>query len=655
MSLKISTGWKAFFYLCISYVVGVIIYGYISYLDDKQGMQENIDARLRVAAKSATLILGDDYHSTIFENIPAAKMNFDALRPFLSDFAKSQKVRYVYTLVVMNGKIYFASTSDSDAEVMAGTNAKFMEEYLSAPKELVELAKNGIEKEIFAEYSDKWGSFRSVFVLKKMQDGHLYIAGADVDKNELLNLAYASTLNVIKTSLFYLLLALPAMFFYVRSVKKNKHEMMRHFFADSLTGFGNRFALIKKIGETKPSALMLLNIDSFREINDFYGHKAGDNVLRQVSNRLSEFIQKGFSGVASGVSLYKLHADEFGVLFKDKITKEGLEFVAEILVQHVSSIPIIVDGHELIVNATAGISLADDNRHMESGKYLMTAANIALKEAKLAKRPFMFYDESMHIEQKYEQNLIWLGKLKNALADDKILPYYQPILDNKTGKIVKYECLVRLIDDDGKVVSPYFFLDIAKKSRLYHKITKIVVQKAFQKFAGTSYSFSINLSVLDICDKEMSEFILRKLATSGQGENVIFEIVESEGIDSYEEVFAFVEKVKAYGSKISIDDFGAGYSNFDHVLRLKPNYIKIDGSLIKNIDVDENARIIAKSIVGFANELGAKSVAEFVHSQAVLDTVIGLRIDYSQGYHISAPVADLLPNSHFSKTENPHS
>ncbi len=641
MPIQISSGWKAFFYLCAAYVVGVIVYGYIIYLDDKKQLQENIDARLRIAAKSMTVILGDDYHDTVFENEIDAKVNHDGVRGFLNEFAQNQKVRYIYTLVTRDGRLYFVSTSDSDSEVMADSDAKFMEEYLTAPKELVELAKNGIEKEVFAEYTDKWGTFRSIFILKKTKKGHTYIAGADVDKNELLHLLYDSVWLAVKTSVFYLFLALPGMFFYVRSVKKNKQDLMRQFLKDPLTGFNNRFAMIKKIGEVKPYALMLLNIDSFREINDFYGHKTGDKVLRQISDRLSKFIQKGISEVAPSVRLYKLHADEFGILFKERITRDGLEFVAEILVQHISSTPFLIDGHEITVNATIGISCKDDDDEEEGAKYFMTASNIALKEAKLAKKPFMFYDESMHIEQRYEQNLIWLGKLKNAIADDKIVPYYQPILDNKSGKIEKYECLVRLIDDGGKAVSPYFFLDVAKKSRLYHKITKIVVQKAFEKFAGTNYAFSINLSVLDICDKEMSEFIIRKLAASGQGENVIFEIVESEGIDSYEEVYTFVEKVKTYGCKVSIDDFGAGYSNFDHILRLKPNYIKIDGSLIKNIDKDENARIIAKSIVGFANELGAKSVAEFVHSQTVLDTVMELRIDYSQGYHISEPIPEL--------------
>jgi diguanylate cyclase (GGDEF)-like protein len=635
--MQISTGLKVFMYLCAAYVVGVILYGFIIYHDDKRQLQENIDSRLKIAAKSASMLLGDNYHDTVFEDPKQAKINHNIVRSFLNEFAQYQKVKYIYTLVHKDGKLYFVSTSDSDDEKRAGTDAKFMEEYGSAPKELLGLASGKMGREVFAEYTDKWGTFRSVFILGHTAKGNVYIAGADVDQNELSILLYKSIWLAVKTSLFYLLLAIPGMYFYVKSVRKSEKEFMHWFAIDHLTGLANRFSMIKEIGSTKPYALMLLNIDSFRELNDFYGHQTGDKALVQTAQRLSGFLHDGVGDMASGVKLYKLHADEFGILFKDKVPREGLEFVAEILLQHVSSTPFLADGHEVTLNATIGISCADDGGHFSDGKYFMTASNIALREAKVHKKPYFFYDESMQIEHKYEQNIIWIKKLKTAITDDKMIPYYQPILDNATGVVDKYECLIRLIDDSDKAISPYFFLDVAKKSRLYHKITRTVIQKSFATFKDSKSSLSINISVLDIQDAQMVDFILQSLLKSGIGSRVIFEILESEGIESYEEVYSFVEKIKQYGCKVSIDDFGAGYSNFDHILKLKPDFIKIDGSLIKNIDIDPNARIITKAIVGFANELGAKTVAEFVHSKEVYDEVRSLGIDYSQGYYICEP------------------
>lgn len=469
----------------------------------------------------------------------------------------------------------------------------------------------------------------------------LYIIGVIV-QGYILYVYDSSIWFAVKTSMFYLILAMPVMYFYIKNAKRNKKEFIRQFTIDQLTGLANRFAMIREVRDKNPYALMFINLDSFREFNDFYGHKAGDSVLRQIAVRLSSFIESGIFDMAHGAKLFKLHADEFAIVFKNRIPREGLEFISETVLQHIASTPLVVDGHDVPMNATIGISCMEENVDANGGQYLMTATNAALREAKNAKKPFMFYDNSMKIEHKYEQNIIWIKKLKTAIANNKIVPYYQPILNNKSKKIEKYECLVRLVDEDEAVVSPYMFLDVAKKSRLYHKITRSVVQKSFARFADEECSFSINLSVLDICDEQMSEFIIEQLKKSDIEHRVVFEILESEGIDSYDDVYAFVEKIKSFGSKVSIDDFGAGYSNFEHILKLKPDFIKIDGSLIKNIHNDTDAQIIAKAIVGFANELGALTVAEFVHSKEVLDVVQALNIDYSQGYYISRPQEELL-------------
>lgn len=464
----------------------------------------------------------------------------------------------------------------------------------------------------------------------------LYIIGVIV-QGYILYVYDSSVWFAIKTSAFYLILVMPVIYFYIKNANRNKKEFIRQFMVDQLTGLANRFAMIQEVRDKKPYALMLINLDSFREFNDFYGHKVGDSVLRQIALRLSGFIENGNSDMAHGVKLFKLHADEFGIVFKNRISREELEIISEMVLQHIASTPLVVDGHDVPMNATIGIACMDENVDANGGQYLMTASNVALRQAKNAKKPFMFYDNSMKIERRYEQNIIWIKKLKTAIANNKIVPYYQPILNNKSKKIEKYECLVRLVDEDGAVVSPHMFLDVAKKSRLYHKVTRSVVQKSFERFADEYCSFSINLSVLDICDEQMLEFIIEQLKKSNIGHRVVFEILESEGIDSYDNVYAFVEKIKSFGSKISIDDFGAGYSNFERILKLKPNFIKIDGSLIKNIHNDTDAQIIAKAIVGFANELGALTVAEFVHSKEVFDIVQALNIDYSQGYYICEP------------------
>jgi EAL domain-containing protein (putative c-di-GMP-specific phosphodiesterase class I) len=220
--------------------------------------------------------------------------------------------------------------------------------------------------------------------------------------------------------------------------------------------------------------------------------------------------------------------------------------------------------------------------------------------------------------------------------------YFQPIVDNTNGKITKYEALVRLIKDDGEVLSPYFFLDIAVKANLYAKITRIVINKSFEKFHNLPYILTINLSIEDINNKETLSFIFNKLKSYPNPENIVFEILESQEIKDYIAVKEFVKKVKKIGAKIAIDDFGSGYSNFEHIINIGADFIKIDGSLIKNIDCDKNSQILVESIINLSKNLGIKTIAEFVCSKDIYDIVQNMEADFSQGYYLGEPRSNLV-------------
>jgi len=243
----------------------------------------------------------------------------------------------------------------------------------------------------------------------------------------------------------------------------------------------------------------------------------------------------------------------------------------------------------------------------------------------------------MQVEHEYEQNLKWTKRIKDAIQNDKIISLYQPIVDCQTQKIVKYESLMRMIDDNGEFISPAFFLDLAKKNKLYHELTKIVINKTFDLFENIPSMVSINLSVDDILDPEIVSLIMDKLNTSNIGHKVSFEIIESEGIENFEKVVEFINEVKKFDCKISIDDFGTGYSNFEYLMKLKVDFIKIDASMIKNIDSNEESAMITETIVDFAKKLGIKTVGEFVYSKSVFDKVVEVGVDYAQGYYFGEP------------------
>jgi EAL domain-containing protein (putative c-di-GMP-specific phosphodiesterase class I) len=194
-----------------------------------------------------------------------------------------------------------------------------------------------------------------------------------------------------------------------------------------------------------------------------------------------------------------------------------------------------------------------------------------------------------------------------------------------------------LIKSDGTVVSPFHFLEIAQKIRLYSSLTKVMIDKIFERFEGLGIKVSINLSNEDIVNAELADYLEEAIVQKKMGQFVIFEILESEGITNYAEVSVFIERFRCLGCSFAIDDFGAGYSNFDHILKLNIDTLKIDASLIKNLPHDHNSQIIVRHICEFAREMGMSTVAEFVANEAIYQKVLELGIDTSQGYYFYEP------------------
>lgn len=417
----------------------------------------------------------------------------------------------------------------------------------------------------------------------------------------------------------------------ITDIMSAKKELEESFYKDSLTKLPNRNQLLLDLKKEKSPKLVLLNIDSFKEINDFYGHYTGDEILVLVSQK----ILANFDFMAT---VYKMPSDEYGLLFdsskvdNDEVKKEIKRFIDELSDTYFS-----VDNIEIAVNLTAGLSL---NGTSEDS---LKNADIALKTGKKIGVFISEYDDSAQCEaEQYKNNILWAHKLKAAIKDDRIVPFYQPIYNNRTKKIEKYEVLMRLIDQD-KPITPWFFLDIAKKAKLYKKLTKIIIEKSFAYFSDKEYEFSINLSAEDIESKDIKEFLHVQFEKYPSiKEKVVFEIVESEGFKNFDNVVSFIQDTKMQGCKIAIDDFGTGYSNFEYLLKLKADFVKIDGSLIKHINQDKDAYEVVKIIVQFAHSQGMKTIAEFVSNGDIQSVINEIGVDYSQGYFIAEPNKEIL-------------
>jgi diguanylate cyclase (GGDEF)-like protein len=412
-------------------------------------------------------------------------------------------------------------------------------------------------------------------------------------------------------------------------------------YTDQLTGLPNRARLLLDLQQHQNCTLILVNIDRFRELNSIFGNDCGDAVLQSLTTNIGAFCQD--YNHADSAKLYRLSGDEFVLLGFDW-SKEFLTGFLRQLSDFLQEQQLQWQDQDISITATlgaAGQHDADPDKD-SSPDILISYATAALKIARDKSRHYAIYDSKQDVERIYEQNLFWARQLKQALQQNRIVPWFQPIMDNQSGEITKYECLIRMIDPDGQVISPGVFLPVASNLRLDSMLTRVMVEKSFQKFAELDYEFSINLSYRDLLDTELTQFIFDQLKTYQVGKRLIFEILESDGIDNYNEVRRFIDKAKGFGCKIAIDDFGTGYSNFEHLLRLNVDLIKIDGSLIRNLNDDQSAIIVTRGVVQFARSLGIKTVAEFVHCEAVQKQVQALDIDFSQGAYFSMPKAELV-------------
>jgi len=419
----------------------------------------------------------------------------------------------------------------------------------------------------------------------------------------------------------------------ITELEESKDEIKKQR-VDLLTGLFNRNQLLEDLKVVLRPILFYINIDDFSGLNDFYGERIGDDVLKQMANILSDMKKD------RKFKLYKLESDQFVLLFEEGyVSFDNLSYLFENILEIIESkIVNHSNGNNNRIDISVSSGAATYNMSSDYQK-LILFSGIARKEALSKHKKFLLFKENMRKPEEYAHNIEWINRIKKAIEDDRIICYYQPIYSNNDDiHTSKYESLVRLIDTDGEAISPFFFLDIARRAKLYPKITQIVIDKAFETFKNMPKTeFSVNLSIEDILSEKTVNYIYNKLESYPNPERIIFEITESQEITDYSIINKFIKYVKQYNVKIAIDDFGSGYANFEHILNIDADYIKIDGSLIKNIDTSEHSRVITEAIINFSKKLNRKTIVEFVHNEKVFNIVKELGADYSQGFYLGVP------------------
>ncbi len=396
---------------------------------------------------------------------------------------------------------------------------------------------------------------------------------------------------------------------------------------DFLTGLKNRNAYLEAIEKNKSSVIILFDITDFSSINNLYGIEIGDFVLKNLGEKLKSNIE-----CIKDTDIFKVGADQFAIIMVG-YTLEEAYIIAANIVEVAERSNYKYDGleQEISIQLQAGISAA---------KPFLINAMLALKSiSKDYSEKVAIFDDSLNNKQEIQKNIDMIKKIKYAINNDNITMLFQPLVNLKTKEVAKHEALVRIKDEDeDKYISPFFFLELSKKAKLYSQITHEVIVKSIQAVIENNVPISLNLSIDDIMHKGTHNFILTTLQNNPDiAKKLTFELLESEEIKDFPALKEFIQKVKSFGVLIAIDDFGSGYSNYNYLLELDVDILKIDGSLIKNIDKSENNQLVVKSIVEFAKLADIKTVAEFVSSAEIEKVITELGIDYGQGYYYSEP------------------
>ena len=428
-----------------------------------------------------------------------------------------------------------------------------------------------------------------------------------IDKYVLKPIDIAKLLQVMSQSLLY-------------------HEL-KDLYIDRLTNLPNRNRLRKDLEKNDIDLMALLDIDEFSTINDLFGEKNGDIILQELANTLRNYFD------SSDFAIYRMDADKFAIVsinknlnvntfydqccaFADKIEKDAL----------------YINDDEIDINITIGIAKGDGAR---AYKYTQRVINYARSKH----QRIMIYNESFNIQESFEENIKWVKQVKIGFRDKLFKAYFQSIVDAKTQEVYKYEALIRYITHDGQEVAPAKFLDVAKRTKLYPNIIKIIINDSFELIKNKNKRVSVNISFEDIANEETTAFIYEILEENKEYTSLLeFEILESEEISDFNEVTNFIKNVKKFNCSVGVDDFGAGYSNFNLLTLLDIDFVKIDGSLIENITTSKDLEIIVSTIANFSKEFKVKTVAEYVSSEEIYEKVKSLGIDYCQGYYFNKPV-----------------
>jgi diguanylate cyclase (GGDEF)-like protein/PAS domain S-box-containing protein len=413
---------------------------------------------------------------------------------------------------------------------------------------------------------------------------------------------------------------------------------------DSLTGLFNRRRFEEELTRElaladrhrSSAAVLAIDLDNFKYINDSLGHSTGDELIALVGEALVERLRK------TDV-LARLGGDEFAVILP-RANEHDASRVAGALLDSVAAVELQTSGSRTRqVTASIGISVFEPGSQL-TAEELLVEADIAMYDAKEAGRArATVYNAGEERGERMQARITWADRIREALADDRFLLYAQEIASLSGDPVPRYELLLRMLRDDGDVIPPGSFLHVAERFDLIQQIDCWVVGQAARilgehQAAGRELVLSVNLSAKSITDPSVPTLIARALEEHGaDGRGLCIEVTETAAIVNLDRAKSFARAVGALGCELSLDDFGAGFASFYYLKHLTFDVLKIDGEFVRDLTTSQMNQLLVKSVVDIARGLGKRTVAEFVGDQETLEMLRGMGVDFAQGFHVGKP------------------
>lgn len=427
---------------------------------------------------------------------------------------------------------------------------------------------------------------------------------------------------------------------------------------DELTGLSNRsglekaldFALLRCKNFKQEGALLDVDLDQFKVINDIEGHEVGDRLLIEMSTLIR-------SELDTDAFIARVGSNSYQVLLS-KISQKQVVDIADRLRMAVEAFEFVTGENVYNVSASIGVAILEPGQKINRASELMSRAHHACCHAKkLGRNKIYLFEENDSQLATLRDDAKWVPKIKEALRQDKFKLVFQPVVQVSDGRISHYETLLRLESDQGALLSPEDFIPVAERMGLIQQIDLWVVTTVIDMIAAlpeedNDISFTVNLSSHALqCDYILPVLKQKLDDTWVSPSRITLEITETAAVTNFEKTRDMVSKIRALGCRFALDDFGAGFSSFNYIKNFPVDYLKIDGQFINNLVCDSADQVLVKSMIDVAHSLGKKAIAEYVSNAEILRLLKEFGVDYVQGYLLGKPELKLLDSRYIALDE----